>query len=336
MQVRQLGDQGPVVSTFGLGCMGMSQGYGPADRVEALHTLRCAADLGIRFWDTSDVYGLGSNEMLLGEALNHVNRDALVIATKFGGISDPNTGDPLGVRGDAAYVRKACEASLRRLGVEHIDIYYQHLPDPDVPIEETVGAMAELVVTGKVRYLGLSNIAAEQLRQAHAVHPIAAVQEEWSVFSRGVETTVVPTCAELGIGVVAYSPLGRGQLTGRNATTAGLSAEDVRHIYPRFEGENALHNAKLVEQIGAVAKSHGATKAQVALAWVLRQGQQYGATVIPIPGTKNRHRLEENAQALGLTLTDEDLAVLEPIADHVVGDRIPELPPALRRLLPDQ
>jgi aryl-alcohol dehydrogenase-like predicted oxidoreductase len=326
---------GPKVPAIGLGCMNLTAGYGPVDHDQAVSVLGDAFDMGVRFWDTADVYGGGDNERMLGEFLAAVPRDQIVLATKFGGVLDPDTGQPTGVRGDAAYVRQACEASLRRLGTDHIDLYYQHLPDPGVPIEETVGAMADLVAAGKVRHIGLSNVGTDQLRAAHAEHPITAVQNEWNLFYRNVEGGVVPACVELGIAFVPYAPLGRGVLTGAATTTVELDATDERQIYPRFAAENARHNAALLAPVRRLAEAHGVTPAQVALAWLLARSRLHGLTVVPIPGTKRRSRLRENIAAIDIDLTDEELSALEGISGQVAGDRLPELPPELRSLMPE-
>jgi aryl-alcohol dehydrogenase-like predicted oxidoreductase len=299
---RTLGRTGPTVSAEGLGCMGMSFAYGTPDRAEAEATLARALDLGITFLDTADMYGRGHNEQLVGEAIAS-RRDEVVLATKFGIRPDPDAPGGRSVRGDAAYVREACDASLGRLGVDHIDLYYQHRPDVRVPIEETVGAMAELVAAGKVRHLGLSEASADTLRRAAAVHPIAALQSEWSIFSRDIEDEIVPACRELGIGLVPYSPLGRGLLTGAVSSLDELEDTDFRRTVPRFQGDNLDHNLALVAVVREVAEAHGATPGQVALAWLSAQGDD----VVPIPGTKRRTYLEENVAALDLALTAEDL-----------------------------
>jgi aryl-alcohol dehydrogenase-like predicted oxidoreductase len=331
MHTTTLGGAGLEVSALGLGCMGMSEFYGPADHAESLATLLRAVELGVTFWDTSDAYGIGANERLLGEFLAHGRRDEVVLATKFGVFRDPATGRPLGVRGDAEYVRQACDASLERLGTDHIDLYYVHLPDPKVPIEETVGTLAGLVAAGKIRHIGLSNLTAEQVRAAHAVHPIAAVQMEWSLFTREPEAALVPACAELGIGFVPYSPLGRGFLTGAYTSTEGLATNDYRQAVPRFNAENAPHNAGLLKPIRDIAAAYGATTGQVALAWLIQRGTALGVTTVPIPGTKHHARLEENAAALDLSLSDDDLAALDPIAKQVAGAAAPPPPSAVRR-----
>jgi aryl-alcohol dehydrogenase-like predicted oxidoreductase len=324
-----LGKSGPEVSRLGLGCMGMSEFYGKADQAESLATLERAIEVGVQFLDTADAYGAGANERLLGQFLA-AHRDDVVLATKFGPVRDPETGQLQGIRGDAEYVGQACEASLRRLGTDVIDVYYQHVPDPKVPIEESVGAMAELVTAGKVRHLGLSNLSAEQVRAAHAVHPIAVVQREWSLFTRDDEESVVPVCAELGIGYAAYSPLGRGFLTGVYTSTEGLAPDDIRRAVPRFVGADAARNRDLIAPLRRVAEAHGATPAQVALAWLLSRGEALGLTVVPIPGTTRRSALEENAAASTVSLSAADLAALDPLAAGVAGAGRPAVPPAAR------
>jgi aryl-alcohol dehydrogenase-like predicted oxidoreductase len=303
------------VSPLGLGCMGMSFAYGRADRAESLATLHRALDLGVTFLDTADVYGRGHNEELLAEVLAD-RRDEVVLATKFGIVTGDN-GFPNGVDGRPEYVRAACEASLRRLRVDRIDLYYLHRPDPAVPIEETVGAMAELVRDGLVAQLGLSEPSAATVRRAAAVHPIAAVQSEWSVFSRDIEDAVVPACRELGIGLVPYSPLGRGLLTGTFAAEFAQNppADDFRGTLPRFQGENLRQNLDAVATVQEIATSHDATPGQVALAWLLGRGQD----VVPIPGTKRVRYLEENLGALHVELTDDDLERLDGL--EVAGAR---------------
>jgi aryl-alcohol dehydrogenase-like predicted oxidoreductase len=312
----KLGSQGAEVSRLGLGCMGMSFAYGVADDNESVATLHRALDLGITFLDTADLYGFGANEELVGAAIAD-RRDEVFLATKFGITGDGLNPAVRGVDGSPEYVRSAIDASLQRLGVDHVDLYYQHRMDPDVPVEETVGAMASLVEAGKVRYLGLSEASAETIRRANAVHPITAVQSEWSLFSRDIEESVLPTCRELGIGVVPYSPLGRGMLTG--ALPTELPAGDFRRTLPRFSGDNLDANLALVDEIRAVAARYDATPGQVALAWVLAQGND----VVPIPGTKRRKYLEENATAVELSLTAEDLAGLSKLT--AVGTRYPDM-----------
>ncbi|AKJ31273.1 aldo/keto reductase [Caldimonas brevitalea] len=315
---RQLG-QGLAVSAIGLGCMGMSDFYGPADEMASLAVLNRAVDLGVNFLDTADMYGVGANERLLSRVLSS-RRDEIVIATKFGNVRAPD-GAMLGIDGRPEYVRQACDASLQRLGVDHIDLYYQHRVDRQVPIEETVGAMAELVQAGKVRYLGLSEASAETLRRAARVHPIAALQTEYSLWTRDVEHDVLPACRELGIGFVAYSPLGRGFLTGAIRSVDQLAPDDWRRQNPRFQAENLATNLALVDAVKDLATSRGCTPAQLALAWVLSRGPD----VVPIPGTRSLERLEENAAAVSLTLTDEDVRQLDEVLTRrrVAGDRYP-------------
>ncbi|MGH3752576.1 MAG: aldo/keto reductase [Pseudonocardiaceae bacterium] len=315
---RALGGSGCQVSALGLGCMGMSWAYGPSDRAEALATIRRALDLGVSFLDTAELYAAGENERLVGEAITG-RRDEVMLATKFGIIPDPSTGWPAGVDSSPENVRRAIDGSLTRLGVDHVDLYYQHRPDPNVPVEETVGAMAELVAAGKVRYLGLSEASADTIRRAAAIHPIAAVQSEWSLFSRDIETAVAPTCRELGIGLVPYSPLGRGLLTGAFTSVDELAADDFRRTQPRWQDRNLATNLALVEEIRSTAARYGAMPAQVALAWVLARG----ADVVPIPGTRRRRYLEENVAALSLQLKAEDLDRLADL--RPIGDRYPDM-----------
>ncbi|WP_369184112.1 aldo/keto reductase [Streptomyces sp. Y1] len=320
----QLGTDGPLVGVQGLGCMGMSEFYGPTDTDEALATLGAALEAGVTLFDTADMYGFGRNEEFIGPFVR-ANRDKVVLATKFA--IERKEDDPTyrAVRNDPAYIRSAVDASLRRLGVDEIDLYYMHRRDPRVPIAESVGAMAELVTAGKVRHLGLSEVSAGELREAHAVHPIAAVQTEWSVFSRDVEGTVVPVAAELGVGFVPYSPLGRGFLTGSFQAADQLAADDFRRSQPRFTGDNAAANGDLLAPLREVAAARGATLAQVALAWVQQRAEVHGLTVVPIPGTRKRTRLVENAGAVALRLTAEELALLEPIGGAVAGDRYSDM-----------
>lgn len=306
MQMRKLGNQGLTVSALGLGCMGMSDFYGGRDEAESAATIRRAVERGVTFFDTADMYGPHTNERLVGQCLADV-RDQVVIATKFGIVRDPNDPTIRGVCGRPDYVRSACEGSLRRLGVEVIDLYYQHRKDPQVPIEETVGAMADLVNAGKVRFLGLSEVSAETLRRAHAVHPISAVQSEYSLWTRDPEEALLPACQELGVGFVPYSPLGRGFLTGQIKRFEDFEPDDYRRSSPRFQGENFQKNLDLVSHIQALASARGCTPAQLALAWVLAQGGH----LAPIPGTKKRSRLEENLGALDLTLTGAELAEID-------------------------
>ncbi|MGF1429503.1 aldo/keto reductase [Kitasatospora sp. LaBMicrA B282] len=320
----RLGTDGPLVGVQGLGCMGMSEFYGPTDTTEALATLEAALAAGVTMFDTADVYGSGHNEELVGPFVR-AHRDQVVLATKFA--IERRADDPhyRGVRNDPAYVRTAVDASLRRLGIETIDLYYMHRRDPQVPLAESVGAMAELVQAGKVRHLGLSEVTGAELREAHAVHPIAAVQQEWSLFSRDVEVSLVGAAAELGVALVPYSPLGRGFLTGSFASAEELAEDDFRRHQPRFNGDNAAANAALIAPIRQLAAERGVTPAQVALAWVHQRAAVHGLTVVPIPGTRKRTRLAENTAAAGLQLTEAELAVLEPLADEVAGTRYPNM-----------
>jgi aryl-alcohol dehydrogenase-like predicted oxidoreductase len=307
MEQRTLGRQGLVVSELGLGCMGMSQSYGPGDDRESVATIHRALELGMTFLDTADMYGPFTNERLVGRAIAG-RRDEVVLATKFGNQRRAD-GSWVRVNGEPDYVRRACDESLERLGVDHIDLYYQHRVDRSVPVEDTWGAMAELVEAGKVRYLGISEAAAGTVRRAHAVHPISAGQYEWSLFTRDLEDEVLATLRELGIGVVAYSPLGRGFLSGRITSPDDFGEDDFRHNHPRFSGENFARNLELVERVKELAAGKGATPSQLAIAWVLAQGDD----VVPIPGTKRRRYLEENAGALEVELTGEDLAAIEEV-----------------------
>jgi aryl-alcohol dehydrogenase-like predicted oxidoreductase len=318
MRQRRLGDL--TVSALGLGCMGMSDFYAGRDEAEAVATIHRALDLGVTFLDTADMYGVGRNEELVGRAVRD-RRDQVVVATKFGNVRAPD-GAFLGIDGRPDYVRQACEASLRRLGVETIDLYYQHRVDPNTPIEETVGAMAELVRAGKVRHLGLSEAGPQTIRRAHAVHPIAALQTEYSLWSREPEGELLNTVRELGIGFVPYAPLGRGFLTGQIRSPDDLAPDDWRRNMPRFQGENFRRNLDLVAEIGRMAEEKGCTPAQLALAWVLAQGQD----IVPIPGTKRRRYLEENLGALDVRLSPEDLARIDSILPPgaAAGTRYPE------------
>ena len=306
MDQRNLGGEGLVVSELGLGCMGMSEFYGAGDEEESTATIHRAIELGITFLDTADMYGPFTNERLVGKAIAG-RRDEVVLATKFGNVRGED-GSFRGVSGTPDYVREACDASLSRLGVDHIDLYYQHRVDPETPIEETVGAMKELVEAGKVRYLGLSEAGTETIRKAHAVHPISALQSEYSLFTRDVEDEILPTVRELGIGFVPYSPLGRGFLTGRWRSIEDMPEDDTRSArFPRFAEENFKKNLELADRVREVAEGKGITPGQLALAWLLAQGDD----IVPIPGTKRREYLEENAGAAGVTLTEDDLASIE-------------------------
>jgi aryl-alcohol dehydrogenase-like predicted oxidoreductase len=314
---RSLG--GLEVGAQGLGCMGMSAAYGPGDETESIATLRRAAELGITMFDTANVYGpTGANEQLVAKALGSV-RDQIVIATKFGVYYDK---DGQAARGDAAYVRECCEQSLRDLNTDYIDLYYQHRVDPNVPVEETFGALAELVQEGKVRYLGMSEAGADSIRRAHAVHPIAALQNEWSLWSREVEDEALPVCRELGIGLVPFSPLGRGFLTGTVTTLEGLPDSDMRHRLPRFMGENLPNNLRIINELKRLASAREITLAQLALAWVQHRGED----VVPIPGTKKRMYLEANRAAADITLSAADIAEIEAAVPRsmVSGDRFNE------------
>jgi aryl-alcohol dehydrogenase-like predicted oxidoreductase len=318
IQQRRLGDQF-AVSALGLGCMGMSEFYGRGDDAESIATIHRAIDLGVIFLDTADTYGIGRNEELVGRAIRG-RRGQVVLATKFGNVRSPQ-GEYLGVNGRPEYVRAACDASLARLGVEVIDLYYQHRVDPATPIEDTVGAMAELVRAGKVRYLGLSEAAPTTLRRACAIHPIAALQTEYSLWTRDPEAEILKTCRELKVGFVAYSPLGRGFLTGRFQTAGDLAEDDFRRNHPRFQGDNFQLNLRLAEAVRQVAREQGCTPAQLALAWVLAQGEY----IVPIPGTKRLKYLEENLGALEVHLTPNHLRRLEEIFPQGItaGTRYP-------------
>ncbi|SFE82465.1 aldo/keto reductase [Streptomyces mirabilis] len=320
----ELGTGGPEVGVQGLGCMGMSAAYGPTDADEARATLERALELGVTLFDTADVYGLGENEKFISPFVK-AHRDEVVLATKFGIFRDPAEPTKRTIRNDTPYIRQAVEGSLRRLDVEVIDLYYMHRRDVNIPIEETVATMAELVREGKVKHLGLSEVTGGELRAAHAVHPIAAVQSEWSLFSRDIEAGVVPAVRELGVALVPYSPLGRGFLTGSFVHAEDLTSDDFRRTMPRFTGGNAAANAALLEPVRAVAEAHGASPGQIALAWVQQQAALLGLPVVPIPGTRRRSRVEENTAATRIVLTEDELAVLEPIASKVAGERYADM-----------
>ena len=319
MKTKKLGNQGLIVSELGLGCMGMSEFYAGRDEKESIATLHRALELGVTFLDTADMYGPFTNEKLVGQAISD-RRDQVILATKFGNVRSEEGGF-LGVNGTPDYVRQACDASLKRLGVDVIDLYYQHRVDPNVPIEDTVGAMAELVQQGKVRYLGLSEAAPATIRRAHAVHPISALQTEYSLWSRDPEDEILPTLRELGIGFVPYSPLGRGFLSGQFTKPEDLPADDYRRHSPRFQGENFYKNLELVDKVTTIAIQKGVTPSQLALAWLLAQGDD----IVPIPGTKRRKYLEENVAATEITLTPDELSQIEAAAPKgsAAGDRYP-------------
>ena len=320
MKVKALGSQGLQTSELGLGCMGMSEFYGPGNDEESLKTLDRALELGIRFWDTSDAYGPHTNEVLVGKSMKG-RRDKITLATKFGIVRDPKDPAKRGFDGSPAYTRSACEASLQRLGTDYIDLYYLHRVDPNTPIEETVGVLGQLVKEGKVRGIGLSEVSPETLRKAHAVFPVTAVQTEYSLWSREPEEGILETCRELGVAFVAYSPLGRGFLTGQIKKFEDLAADDYRRFSPRFQGDNFRKNLELVQKIEQLAREKGCSSSQLALAWVLARGEH----IFPIPGTKRVHYLEENAGALNITLTGAELSLLDQIAPMgaAVGERYP-------------
>ena len=322
MKTRRLGSRGLEVSAVGLGCMGMSEFYGATDEDEAVATIHRALELGVTLIDTADIYGPFTNERLVGRAIAG-RRDAVVLATKFGNVRRED-GSWVGIDGRPEYVHSACDASLKRLGVEHIDLYYQHRVDKKVPIEETVGAMAELVQAGKVRHIGLSEASPETIRRAHAVHPITALQTEYSLWSRDPEERLLPTVRQLGIGFVAYAPIGRGFLSGRFRSPDDVGDEgDFRSRHPRFQGDNFRRNRELLERLEALAAEKGVTPAQLALAWVLHQGDD----IVPIPGTKHRTYLQENVAAVEIELSEEDLARIDEAAPHGVtaGDRYADM-----------
>jgi aryl-alcohol dehydrogenase-like predicted oxidoreductase len=321
MKTRRLGNQGLMVSELGLGCMGMSEFYGGRDEQESIATLHRAIELGVTFLDTADMYGPFTNEQLVGRSIQGL-RDKVVLATKFGNVRTAE-GGWAGVNGKPEYVHQCCDASLQRLGVDTIDLYYQHRVDPTVPIEDTIGAMAELVQQGKVRYLGMSEAAPDTIRRAHAVHPITALQTEYSLWSRDPEDDVLPTVRELGIGFVPYSPLGRGFLSGNYTRIEDFAEDDYRRFSPRFQGENFAKNLQLVDQVKQIATEKNVTPSQLALAWLLAQGED----IVPIPGTKRRTYLEENVAATSVTLTSDELRRIDAVAPKggTAGDRYPDM-----------
>ena len=319
MQYKKLGRSNLEISAIGLGCMGMSEFYGQTNDAESLETLERAMELGLNFFDTADMYGPFTNEELLAKFIKG-KREKVIIATKFGIERDPNDWTKRGINGKPEYIRKAVEGSLQRLGIDEIDLYYQHRVDPNTPIEETVGEMSKLVSEGKVKALGLSEASAETLKRANVVHPISALQSEFSIWTRDIEGEILNTCNELGVTLVAYSPLGRGFLTGRYKTTKDLSADDYRHHTPRFQGENFEKNIELANKVEEIATRKSCTAAQLALAWVMARGDN----IVPIPGTKKVHRVEENLGALNVELTVEDFAEIEVLSNMVAGLRYPK------------
>jgi aryl-alcohol dehydrogenase-like predicted oxidoreductase len=319
MIYKKLGNSDLEISAIGLGCMGMSEFYGETDDAESLTTLEKALELGLNFYDTADMYGPFTNEELLGKFIKG-RREKIVVATKFGIERDPNDWTKRGINGKPEYIRKAVEGSLQRLGIDEIDLYYQHRVDPNTLIEETVGEMSKLVSEGKVKYLGLSEASAETLKRANAVHPISALQSEYSIWSRDIEGDILETCKESGVTLVAYSPLGRGFLTGRYKKKEDLTADDYRHNTPRFQGENFDKNIELANKVEEIAKRKSCTAAQLALAWIIQKAEN----LVPIPGTKKSHRVEENLGALNVELTAEDFAEIEPLSQSVAGLRYPE------------
>lgn len=313
----QLGQDGPMISAQGLGCMGMSEFYGETDEVESRATLERALELGVTMFDTADMYGVGANEEFLAPFIA-AHREEIIVATKFGYTRTAENPNDWNIDNRPEFIRAAVDRSLKRLGVEVIDLYYMHRRDGVTPLEESIGAMAELVTAGKVKWLGLSAVSAEELRAAHAIHPIAALQSEWSIFTRDIEKDVVPATVELGVTIVPYSPLGRGMLTGQ-AFAGTMTGNDARQFFPRFSGDNREANMRLVAKIEEIASARGVTSAQLALAWLYAQSETFGAKTIPIPGTRKRHRLEENVAAVSIALTAKEMGVLEPLAAAVQG-----------------